>query len=34
MIDKRVESAAQALQGVKNGSTVLVGGFGQVGHPI
>jgi 3-oxoadipate CoA-transferase, alpha subunit len=34
MIDKRVQSAAQALQGVKNGSTVLVGGFGQVGHPL
>ncbi len=34
MIDKRVQSAAEALQGVKNGSTVLVGGFGQVGHPM
>jgi 3-oxoadipate CoA-transferase, alpha subunit len=34
MIDKRVQSAAEALQGVKDGSTVLVGGFGQVGHPM
>jgi 3-oxoadipate CoA-transferase, alpha subunit len=34
MIDKRVASAAEALSGVKDGATVLVGGFGQVGHPL
>lgn len=34
MIDKRVASLAEALTGVKDGSTVLVGGFGQVGHPM
>jgi len=34
MIDKRMASAAEALSGVKDGATVLVGGFGQVGHPL
>jgi 3-oxoadipate CoA-transferase, alpha subunit len=34
MIDKRIASAAEALSGVKDGATVLVGGFGQVGHPL
>lgn len=34
MIDKTVASLAEALAGVKDGSTVLVGGFGQVGHPM
>lgn len=33
MIDKRVEDVAAALRGVKDGSTVLVGGFGNVGQP-
>ncbi len=33
MIDKRVPSLAAALEGVKDGATVLVGGFGAVGQP-
>lgn len=34
MIDKIVASLAQALQDVKDGSTVLVGGFGGAGQPM
>lgn len=34
MIDKRVASIAAAMQGIHDGATVLVGGFGDVGHPI
>ena len=34
MIDKCVASAADALKDVKDGAVVLVGGFGQVGHPM
>jgi 3-oxoadipate CoA-transferase alpha subunit len=34
MIDKTVSSMAQALAGVKDGSTVLVGGFGGAGQPM
>ena len=33
MIDKRVKSIAEAMQGIKDGSTVMFGGFGAVGHP-
>jgi 3-oxoadipate CoA-transferase alpha subunit len=33
MIDKRVGSIAAALEGVVDGSVVLVGGFGAVGQP-
>lgn len=33
MIDKRVATVAEALAGVKDGATVLVGGFGAVGQP-
>ena len=33
MIDKHVRSVAEALEGVADGSTVLVGGFGAVGQP-
>ena len=33
MIDKRVANVADALQGVADGATVLVGGFGAVGQP-
>lgn len=33
MIDKRVQTVAEALAGVPDGATVLVGGFGAVGHP-
>ncbi len=33
MIDKRVQSLAQAVAGIKEGSTLLVGGFGTSGRP-
>ena len=33
MIDKFVRGMAEALEGVRDGSTVLVGGFGSVGQP-
>ena len=33
MIDKRVQTMAEALAGVADGSTVLIGGFGTVGQP-
>lgn len=33
MIDKRVASWAEAVDGIEDGSTVLVGGFGEVGVP-
>ena len=33
MIDKRVRSIAEALDGIEDGATVLIGGFGAVGQP-
>jgi 3-oxoadipate CoA-transferase, alpha subunit len=33
MINKIVQDMAQAMAGIKDGSTVLVGGFGAVGQP-
>jgi 3-oxoadipate CoA-transferase alpha subunit len=33
MIDKRVKTVAEALDGVKEGAVVLLGGFGVVGQP-
>ena len=33
MIDKRVQTFADAMTGIKDGATVLVGGFGAVGQP-
>ena len=33
MINKIVQSVADALAGVRDGSTVLIGGFGSVGQP-
>ncbi len=33
MINKRVESMAQALQGIKDGDVLLIGGFGTSGQP-
>ena len=33
MIDKRVQTMADALAGVPDGATVLIGGFGSVGQP-
>ncbi|HYL33255.1 MAG TPA: 3-oxoacid CoA-transferase subunit A [Stellaceae bacterium] len=34
MIDKRVKDLAAAVAGIKDGATVLCGGFGAVGEPI
>ena len=34
MIDKRVNSIEEALSGIRDGSVVLVGGFGNAGSPI
>ena len=34
MIDKRVRSLAEAVEGVKDGATVLCSGFGSVGEPV
>jgi 3-oxoadipate CoA-transferase alpha subunit len=34
LIDKRVESFAAALEGLKDGDTLLCGGFGSVGEPF
>ncbi|MCF6508479.1 3-oxoacid CoA-transferase subunit A [Blastococcus sp. MG754426] len=34
MIDKRVGSLAAAVEGVEDGATVLVGGFGAAGVPV
>lgn len=34
MLDKRVASAAEAVAGIEDGSTVLIGGFGAVGQPL
>jgi 3-oxoadipate CoA-transferase, alpha subunit len=33
MINKRVDSIAQALQGIKDGDVLLIGGFGTSGQP-
>ncbi len=33
MIDKQVRNIAEALDGIADGSTVLIGGFGSVGQP-
>jgi 3-oxoadipate CoA-transferase alpha subunit len=33
MIDKFVQSTADAMEGVRDGSTVLIGGFGAIGQP-
>jgi 3-oxoadipate CoA-transferase, alpha subunit len=33
MIDKRVASVTEALEGIEDGSVVLLGGFGVVGQP-
>src|SRR5207237_1827772 len=33
MIDKRVKTLAEAMHGIKDGSVVLLGGFGVVGQP-
>ena len=33
MIDKRVQTVAEALEGLKDGAVILLGGFGVVGQP-
>ncbi len=33
MINKIVRTLAEAMNGIKDGSTVLIGGFGSVGQP-
>ncbi len=33
MIDKRVQTMADAMAGIADGATVLIGGFGSVGQP-
>ncbi len=33
MIDKFVRSVAEAMAGIKDGATVLIGGFAQIGEP-
>ncbi len=34
MLDKRIDSLAAAVDGVRDGSTVLIGGFGNSGVPV
>ncbi|SMQ74810.1 3-oxoacid CoA-transferase subunit A [Agreia sp. VKM Ac-1783] len=34
MIDKTVASAADAVFGIEDGSTVMIGGFGRAGQPV
>ncbi len=34
MIDKRVADPGQALAGIRDGDTVMIGGFGEAGSPI
>jgi len=34
MIDKRVDSAAEAVADIHDGATVMIGGFGEAGSPI
>jgi 3-oxoadipate CoA-transferase alpha subunit len=34
MIDKRIQSAAEAVADIRDGATVMIGGFGEAGSPI
>ena len=34
MIDKRYETAAEAVADIRDGATVMIGGFGEAGSPI
>ncbi|MFE3030864.1 3-oxoacid CoA-transferase subunit A [Streptomyces canus] len=34
MIDKTVEDTAAAVSGIRDGATVMIGGFGRAGHPV
>ncbi len=33
VIDKRVRNVGEALQGIRDGAVILLGGFGVVGQP-
>ena len=33
MIDKTVPSVAEAVQGIHDGATIMIGGFGEAGSP-
>src|ERR1039458_662055 len=34
MIEKQVPSLAEAIDGIRSGATILVGGFGDAGSPV
>ncbi|WP_211342257.1 3-oxoacid CoA-transferase subunit A [Litorilituus sediminis] len=34
MIDKQINSCAQAVKDIKDGDTIMIGGFGEAGSPI
>lgn len=34
MIDKKVQSVAEAVSGIRDGATVMISGFGEAGSPI
>ena len=34
MVDKRVNTLAQAVQGIHDGAVLMVGGFGTSGRPV
>lgn len=34
MIDKRVATVAEAVAGIPDGSTIMIGGFGRAGQPV
>lgn len=34
MIDKTVEDTAAAVSGIRDGATVMIGGFGRAGQPV
>ena len=34
MIDKTVEDTAAAVSGLRDGDTVMIGGFGRAGRPV
>ena len=34
MIDKRIGSASEAVADIRNGSSIMIGGFGEAGSPI
>ena len=34
MIDKRIESVSESVAGISDGSSIMIGGFGEAGSPI